>query len=444
MKKIRTMLAFILALSICASMAACGSSGDSGVKSESKSVTTDEKADDTATSTEADETAETSKAEETEQSATEPSEEDEENEKRYGYYELLKNELAEYGDTTFYNVSGNGTTMMKDGKGVFVLEPKDPFDTIKLISFDAEGNFNVLFGDPYSRIVMRSGYIYIVMKNFEGPNEIRRINICDGTTDSYLDEDNTILNGSIEDMCVSANGDVIVHNRNNQGLDGMYKLDKDFKNVSGGIMQLDIADSTEHIAVEDTSLSTMSYGDKIYLSNGNYYLDCNTMQLVTLDTPVALDGFDIGIHCIGKYAFIYDSTFYSEQVYDMEKDEYVEGVFPTRRDVEDIWRVNVGDICFEALDGYGSITSFYGGGDSHILTDSEGVWHRIKLPAVTLKDTEDLSYVDDCVIETLGKESYVRGCVVIDDDHYLFFDDSKVALRSFEKGDSEDIDVIER
>lgn len=34
--------------------------------------------------------------------------------------------------------------MMKDGKGVFVLEPKDPFDTIKLISFDAEGNFNVL------------------------------------------------------------------------------------------------------------------------------------------------------------------------------------------------------------------------------------------------------------------------------------------------------------
>ena len=90
MKKIRTMLAFILALSICASMAACGSSGDSGVKSESKSVTTDEKADDTATSTEADETAETSKAEETEQSATEPSEEDEENEKRYGYYELLK------------------------------------------------------------------------------------------------------------------------------------------------------------------------------------------------------------------------------------------------------------------------------------------------------------------------------------------------------------------
>lgn len=43
MKKIRTMLAFILALSICASMAACGSSGDSGVKSESKSVTTDEK-----------------------------------------------------------------------------------------------------------------------------------------------------------------------------------------------------------------------------------------------------------------------------------------------------------------------------------------------------------------------------------------------------------------
>lgn len=101
-------------------------------------------------------------------------------------------------------------------------------------------------------------------------------------------------------MCVSANGDVIVHNRNNQGLDGMYKLDKDFKNVSGGIMQLDIADSTEHIAVEDTSLSTMSYGDKIYLSNGNYYLDCNTMQLVTLDTPVALDGFDIGIHCIGN------------------------------------------------------------------------------------------------------------------------------------------------
>lgn len=223
MKKIRTMLAFILALSICASMAACGSSGDSGVKSESKSVTTDEKTDDTATSTEADETAETSKAEETEQSATEPSEEDEENEKRYGYYELLKNELAEYGDTTFYNSLGNGTTMMKDGKGVFVLEPKDPFDTIKLISFDAEGNFNVLFGDPYSRIVMRSGYIYIVMKNFEGPNEIRRINICDGTTDSYLDEDNTILNGSIEDMCVSANGDVIVHNRNNQGLDGMYR-----------------------------------------------------------------------------------------------------------------------------------------------------------------------------------------------------------------------------
>lgn len=111
MKKIRTMLAFILALSICASMAACGSSGDSGVKSESKSVTTDEKADDTATSTEADETAETSKAEETEQSATEPSEEDEENEKRYGYYELLKNELAEYGDTTFYNSLGNGTTI---------------------------------------------------------------------------------------------------------------------------------------------------------------------------------------------------------------------------------------------------------------------------------------------------------------------------------------------
>lgn len=43
MKKIRTMLVFILTLSICSSMAACGSSGDSGDKSESKSVTTDEK-----------------------------------------------------------------------------------------------------------------------------------------------------------------------------------------------------------------------------------------------------------------------------------------------------------------------------------------------------------------------------------------------------------------
>ena len=429
MKKIRTMLAFILALSICASMAACGSSGDSGDKSESKAVTTDEKTDDTVTSTEADETAETSEAEETEQSATEPSEEDEEDEaSKYGYYEDL---AAEY-EANGYSISSRGLLFLGDmiynnseskvyyqnGKLYFgwyrdntnYLECYDinsKTTTERAVDFWL-GNCEIRDGklmflnDTWESCTVldleddsKSYTVDFSESNVSRPDYYKCHVLSSGAVVGYDEEDNVIYYYSQETGEVNYPGLTI---KDSHGLE--QKVSAEFATAYGNKLYFKAYDSTaEGDRLYCFDLDNEQWNEEPVISRAKCYISIS--------------------ESIGKYMiFSYSGSSESQdKLFNMETDEIV-GTFSYPEDYY----------------------PKYFGGDSHLFADHE--WGssedierfiKVKLPI-------DGSSVDEDTAVKLYSSDTRASIFPVNENYYLFIDSAGVFLRSYDKGpDGEEI-----
>ena len=427
MKKIKSILAFALALSMCASIAACGSSDDSDDKSDNKTTSSAAaKADDKSkasdeTSSSDESTAEDSAAEEPEESSEAEQEDDA---SKYGYYEDLAAEYeangfsqAEVTYGKFMNWSNDSSSndeervYYKNGKLYFGLV-KDDISYIMCYDINTKKtterqvdfylsdiNIDVAYGkilhDDFSRNCT------VVDLEDDSKSYTCKISqsyyprlISSGALVGYYDTDNVLYYYSPETGEVTYPGLTI---KDSHGLE---------QKVSGDLVA--------------------SYGNKLYFKvNGNgegdklYCFDLDSKQwgeepvLSSTDSSITVTGV------IGKYMFLSCNGYNLQQdkLYNMETDEVV-GTFSYPED------------CFPK----------YFGGDSHIYADHEsGTFYDIekfkkfKLPI-------DGSPVDENTAVKLYSSDTKANIFPVNENYYLFIDSAGVFLRSYDKGpDGEEI-----
>lgn len=433
MKKIKSILAFALALSMCASMAACGSSDDdSDDKSDNKTTSSAAaKADDESkasdeTSSSDESTAEDSAAEEPEESSKAEQEDDDAS--KYGYYEDLAAEYeangfsqAEVTYGTFMTWDNNASSSheervyYKNGKLYFGLI-KDDISYIMCYDINTkkttERQVDFYLSDidvAYGKILYvnsenctvidleddsKSYTVDFSESNVSRPDYYKCHVLSSGAVVGYDEEDNVIYYYSQETGEVNYPGLTL---KDSHGLE---------QKVSGDLVA--------------------SYGNKLYFKvNGNdegdklYCFDLDSKQWG--DEPV-LSGKNSRITVtgvIGKYMFFSYNGYNLQQdkLYNMETDEvvgtfsYPEGYFPK-----------------------------YFGGDSHIYADHESGtsydierFKKFKLPI-------DGSPVDENATVDLYSSDTEASIFPVNETYYLFIDNAGIFLRSYDKGpDGEEI-----
>ena len=433
MKKIKSILAFALALSMCTSMAACGSSDDdSDDKSDNKTTSSaaakadDESktSDETASSDES--TAEDSAAEEPEESSKAEQEDDDAS--KYGYYEDLAAEYeangfsqAEVTYGTFMTWDNNASSSheervyYKNGKLYFGLI-KDDISYIMCYDINTkkttERQVDFYLSDidvAYGKILYvnsenctvidleddsKSYTVDFSESNVSRPDYYKCHVLSSGAVVGYDEEDNVIYYYSQETGEVNYPGLTL---KDSHGLE---------QKVSGDLVA--------------------SYGNKLYFKvNGNgegdklYCFDLDSKQWG--DEPV-LSGANSSITVtgvIGKYMFFSYSGYNLQQdkLYNMETDEVV-GTFSYPEDYY----------------------PEYFGGDSHIYADHEsGTLDDIER-FIKFKLPIDGSPVDEDTAVKLYSSDTRASIFPVNETYYLFIDNAGIFLRSYDKGpDGEEI-----
>ncbi len=428
MKKIKSILAFALALSMCTSMAACGSSDDdSDDKSDNKTTSSaaakadDESkaSDETASSDES--TAEDSAAEEPEESSKAEQEDDDAS--KYGYYEDLAAEYeangfsqAEVTYGTFMTWDNNASSShdvervyYKNGKLYFGLV-KDDISYIMCYDINTkkttERQVDFYFSDidvAYGKILHDDSNRNCTVVDFEDDSKSYTCEISQsydprlissGALVGYYDTDNVLYYYSPETGEVTYPGLTI---KDSHGLE---------QKVSADLVA--------------------SYGNKLYFKvNGNgegdkfYCFDLDSKQwgeepvLSSTSSSITVTGV------IGKYMFLSYSEYNLQQdkLYNMETDEVV-GTFSYPEDYY----------------------PEYFGGDSHIYADHESGTSDDIERFIKFKLPIDGSPVDEDTAVKLYSSDTRASIFPVNENYYLFIDSAGVFLRSYDKGpDDEEI-----
>ena len=432
MKKIKSILAFALALSMCTSMAACGSSDDdSDDKSDNKTTSSAAaKADDESkasdeTSSSDESTAEDPAAEEPEDSSKAEQEEDA---SKYGYYEDL---AAEYEANGFSLTGAGGTKFMtwgndfsshdmervyyKNGKLYFGLV-KDDIGYIMCYDINTKKTTERQVDFYLSDIDVAYGKIlYVNSKN------CTVIDLEDDSKSYTVDFSESNVSRPDYYKCHVLSSGAVVGYDEEDNVIYYYSQETGEVNYPG----LTVKDS--HGLEQKVSADLVaSYGNKLYFKvNGNgegdklYCFDLDSKQwgeesvLSSTSSSITVTGV------IGKYMFLTYSEYNLQQnkLYNMETDEvvgtfsYPEGYFPK-----------------------------YFGGDSHLFVDYESGtsydierFKKFKLPI-------DGSPVDENATVDLYSSDTKANIFPVNETYYLFIDNAGIFLRSYDKGpDGEEI-----
>ena len=427
MKKIKSILAFALALSMCTSMAACGSSDDdSDDKSDNKTTSSAAaKADDESkasdeTSSSDESTAEDSAAEEPEESSKAEQEDDDAS--KYGYYEDLAAEYeangfsqAEVTDGKFMNWGNDFSShdservYYKNGKLYFGLV-KDDISYIMCYDINTkkttERQVDFYLSDidvAYGKILYDDSSRHCTVVDFEDDSKSYTCEISQsydpslissGALVGYYDTDNVLYYYSPETGEVTYPGLTI---KDSHGLE--QKVSADLVASYGNKLYFKVNGNDEGDKLYCFDLDSKQWGDEPVLSGKN--------------SRITVTGV------IGKYMFFSYNGYNLQQdkLYNMETDEvvgtfsYPEGYFPE-----------------------------YFGGDSHIYADHESGtfqdierFKKFKLPI-------DGSPVDENATVDLYSSDTEASIFPVNETYYLFIDNAGVFLRSYDKGpDGEEI-----
>ena len=432
MKKIKSILAFALALSMCTSMAACGSSDDdSDDKSDNKTTSSaaakadDESkaSDETASSDES--TAEDPAAEEPEDSSETEQDDDA---SKYGYYEDLAAEYeangfsqAEVTDGEFMTWRNDSSShdmervYYKNGKLYFGLV-KDDISYIMCYDINTKKTTERQVDFYLSDIDVAYGKIlYVNSKN------CTVIDLEDDSKSYTVDFSESNVSRPDYYKCHVLSSGAVVGYDEEDNVIYYYSQETGEVNYPG----LTVKDS--HGLEQKVSADLVaSYGNKLYFEvNGNdegdklYCFDLDSKQWG--EEPV-LSGKNSSITVtgvIGKYMFLAYNGYNLQQdkLYNMETDEVV-GTFSYPEDY----------------------FPKYFGGDSHIYADHESGTHydierfkKVKLPI-------DGSPVDENATVDLYSSDTTASIFPVNETYYLFIDNAGIFLRSYDKGpDGEEI-----
>lgn len=191
----------------------------------------------------------------------------------------------------------------------------------------------------------------------------------------------------------------------------VYKfVDSEFNDITDDLME-----SAEHGTSKPMDIDHFyRVGDKLYVrADKEYFLDTEAGKLT--EPP-----YDI-----------YEKMSYSNVDYDSNIGKYY--VVDNK-----IYDTDTGDMLAKVHKDYKDVEFYYTyfGGDSNIiLNDEDDYWYKVKLPS-------DGSEPDWTKAEKLGYESGSGEIAQIDDTYYLYSDDYGIFLRTYEKGEEEEYDII--
>lgn len=317
----------------------------------------------------------------------------------YDYYDLLQKELNNPKACRMSWLTG-----AYQGKGFYwQTEPNLPYT---LFVFDKNGGkaiWNEEDGLPqfYSRPLDElncfcNGNFYIqgVLASYEGESVLLRLD-TEGKETARLEYDSSKIGASsiLAIRAVSANGEIVLGCGKGAATE-LFLVDKDFR----GIKQL-----KNLPRLSDFEFYNCTCGSRVYFTAGGYYLDCASGTFGTCRMPAG----DAHAPSVGKYAFP------AGMAYDMELDQTVSG-FPI------------------------SAGCNYYGGAHHLKLSLD--WQEYTVPS----DGSAYNPDDSCLKQTLGRDAHEFSYYVvpIDDEIYAVIFRGRIAVRSYQTGESKDLVTI--